>query len=982
MPALFVFLIYLGMFFSLSFSAPAQAQNFVLPAGLQASWCSTSWSVSGSTYTCTGDSGKVTFPRDAIVSWAGSITIIANAGFVINNAKLGSKNSPVLLRAPNGGAEITSQPGAEIYGSIETQGVIKLDGAYVSGALSSSNGSITLTGGRVDGLVKTECCTLVAKNTDLLGGAQSNSNMTIEGGRISGEFKIANARGGLVNNSISISNAEMVSGYVNAFNVTISGSQLGSAQSPVEIIARGNDLKLTDNSVVYGHVEVANTYGVIDIQPGSRVIGTCLADSKRNPNVNSNVIGECGGGTVPAVHHYRLDYSPTALTCSSLSVTITACADANCSSTSSTPSSLALSPSAGWSISNPITFTGTTTATLVVRSPGEITLGVDSAAPASSSGLVCSTSGCKVMFHDSGFVMRDLSPLVAGKPRTGTIQAVRKSDSSPGCAPAFSGGPRTLQFSAHYVEPTGPFGTALTLRVGNTDLVPDGPAQNVSLTFDSSATAPFPVSYLDAGVVRLNAAFTGTTSSGPGGQSEVGLQMTGSSELVSRPFGLCLETDLKHDSSKRFARAAGGETVHVAGDAFELRVRAVAWTAADEADPDASAPRQPRICENPTTPNYEQAGISLTHAVLEPDPPANNGNLTIKSYAHQRGERTVLAGQKIDEVGIFQLTAEPPAYWGHSMAHAVTLSDRIGRFIPARLLVTGVGSLKSCDGVSYQGEPLEYQVVPSLTVTALNLADQPAGNYDRGSFWRLENRPSEQWLTQETERDITSKLSLNRRPVENGVDDGDGARVFSSEKDDPDINWDLKYGRSSSPGSEDLKFSLRNYYPKEVLTDQDEVCHRANEDAECDGYILDLDGGDIRLGRLQIGNAHGSELENLTLPWSIQSWQAPGVFLTEAEDSCSAVGWLDPDLDDFTGELEGHTSLVPSEVTGHNGVLELRAPGRGHTGSATVGFPSLPEWFWYDWRGEGQAASRGLATFGIYQGPKPLIFRRELYRGM
>ncbi|MNJ73057.1 hypothetical protein D3C77_697940 [compost metagenome] len=50
------------------------------------------------------------------------------------------------------------------------------------------------------------------------------------------------------------------------------------------------------------------------------------------------------------------------------------------------------------------------------------------------------------------------------------------------------------------------------------------------------------------------------------------------------------------------------------------------------------------------------------------------------------------------------------------------------------------------------------------------------------------------------------------------------------------------------------------------------------------------------------------------------------------------------------------------------------------TGSTRIGFPSVPEWLWYDWRGEGRESPSGLATFGIYKGPKPLIFRREVYR--
>lgn len=919
--------------------------------------CSTTWSVDGDTYICTGN-GRVSLSNNDVVTASRASTLRANNGFSLGNGQIGSASAPIALLSTYG--TVTSSSGAVVFGDIQANALIELTGATVTGNLRANNAGISLVGSRITGAVSASNAVSLS-STDVTGDiSSSNGTITVIGGTLRG-----NISGGCCD--ISLSSLSLY-GNVSAVSADI---LLSSAQVTGNLNTT-NQVSL-DKSTVNGNVTAATWHNqTIKGTGNSFIYGVCV------PSITTPAKLCSGEAPVAGVHHYRLSFASQALTCQAQSVLVSACMNAECSTVSSSSSSLMITPGG-----TAMTFTGQGTGSVAVRTAQTVILSVSAASPAPSNPTLCQVDGvvsanCSMTFNDSGFVMRDLSPLVAGKPRTATIQAVRKSDSSPGCAPAFSGGPRTLQFSAHYVEPTGPFGTELTLRVGNTDLVPDGPAQNVSLTFDSSATAPFPVSYLDAGVVRLNAAFTGTTSSGPGGQSEVGLQMTGSSELVSRPFGLCLETDLKHDSSKRFARAAGGETVHVAGDAFELRVRAVAWTAADEADPDASAPRQPRICENPTTPNYEQAGISLTHAVLEPDPPANNGNLTIKSYAHQRGERTVLAGQKIDEVGIFQLTAEPPAYWGHSMAHAVTLSDRIGRFIPARLLVTGVGSLKSCDGVSYQGESLEYEIVPSLTVTALNRAGESAENYDRGSFWSLENSPSEQWLTQETGRDITSKLSLNRRPVENGVDDGDGARVFTSERNDTSMDWDLNYARSSSPGSADLAFSLRQYYPEALLVDQDGVCHRANGNADCDGYALDLSGGDIRLGRLQVGNAHGSELENLALPWRIQSWQAPGVFLAEAKDSCSSAEWLPPNLDDITPGLKGHTSLESGVVQGHQGVLVLLAPGRGHTGSATAGFPDLPDWFWYDWRGP--ESSRGLATFGIYEGAKPLIFRREVYR--
>lgn len=65
---------------------------------------------------------------------------------------------------------------------------------------------------------------------------------------------------------------------------------------------------------------------------------------------------------------------------------------------------------------------------------------------------------------------------------------------------------------------------------------------------------------------------------------------------------------------------------------------------------------------------------------------------------------------------------------------------------------------------------------------------------------------------------------------------------------------------------------------------------------------------------------------------------------------------------------------------GYEGSLIITKPEA--TGEARIGFADVPQWLWYDWRGKGLEASRGLASFGIYLGPRPLIFRREIYRGM
>jgi cytoskeletal protein CcmA (bactofilin family) len=936
------------------------AATFNLGAG-QYPPCSTSWSVSGDTYSCTGN-GRVSLGNNDIVTASRPSTLQANNGFSLGNGRVGSASAPIALLSSYG--TVTSSSGAVVVGDIQANANILLTGTSVTGSLRANSAGITLSASSITGSVSANNA-ISLTDTDVTGAINSsNGTITANGGTLRGDIDGGCCDITLANLSLH-GNVSAKSADINLINAAVTGN-----------LKTTNRVSL-DKSTVNGNVTAA-TWNAQTIKGtgNSFIYGVCVPQETTPAKLCT---GEETAGI--GVHHYQLAFASQALTCQAQAVTVTACMDAECSTQSTSSSSLTIAPSG-----SSVTFVGQGAASVAVRTAQTVTVAITGADPAPSNPTLCRIDGgvastdCRMTFNDSGFVIRNLSPMIAGKPQSAAIQAVRKSDSGQACVPGFSSGTRTLQFSASHVEPDGPSGSARTLRVGNADLLPGGPAQSVPLAFDDTATAPLPVTYLDAGMVRLYAAFTGSGSSGAGGQSEEGLQMTGSADFVSRPFGLCLETDLAHDPARLFAGAAAGETVQVAGDPFELRIRAVAWMPGDEDDPVGSAPRQPVVCANPTTPNYRHTGIGLRHDVLEPTSGAV-GNLSIDNYDHHRGDRTSLAAQGIDEVGVFRLTATPPVYFGQSMAHAVSRSGRIGRFVPARLAVSGAGSLNSCDGLSYQGEWVAYGTVPTLTVTALGRQGNPVGNYDRGAFWRLASRPALDWQARDSGRDLSSRLAANQSPSISGADDGDGSRGYGWSPLD-DQPFGVHYSRPATPDSQDLPFSIRQHFPVSALTDLDGVCHRMTPDGSCGGFNLDLANSEIRLGRLWIGSAHGSELEELALPWSIQSWQAPGVFLPEAGDSCSAGQWSMPNLDNFTGNLEGNTSLAPVAVTGYRGLLVLSAPGRGHTGSATAGFPDVPDWLWYDWRGEGTEASRGLATFGIYGGPKPLIFRRELYRGL
>ncbi len=113
----------------------------------------------------------------------------------------------------------------------------------------------------------------------------------------------------------------------------------------------------------------------------------------------------------------------------------------------------------------------------------------------------------------------------------------------------------------------------------------------------------------------------------------------------------------------------------------------------------------------------------------------------------------------------------------------------------------------------------------------------------------------------------------------------------------------------------------------------------------------------------------------------MESWQniAGGSFQREGMDACTNLGT--PALDMFTGNLAlGETTPTLVGPAAGGGSVSLSAPGAGNDGSVQVSFPASPSWLRYPWDGANRQLARGLASFGIYQGAAPLIFRRELYR--
>jgi len=703
----------------------------------------------------------------------------------------------------------------------------------------------------------------------------------------------------------------------------------------------------------------------------------------------------------PQIDHFELSAASTELTCNPLAVTVKACLDPSCSQLYTDPVTATATVTQGnLSNSQALSFTGGSALySLRAGVVGTASLGVSESTPPAKAfsqtqcriGAATPSTNCQVTLVESGFLFYD--PQTDTKwipthlsarptPQDLILRAVKVDPDDPQrCVPGFaSQANRNVGFAFDYRDP--PAGEVVgtpRLSVNGTSITSGSTFTAVSLNFNAQAEAPFRLAYPDAGQLRLNALYA---------ESETGLEMKGqSNDFVVRPYGLCLQTaTLATCISDDFncpLYPAGALTPAYpgqarAGDDFGLRIKAVAWTA------DGQMRTAAALCGNPTTPNYRQLGVGLSSQVQGLTGGAN-GVLKATAYDHALGTETTVS-QSISEVGVFQLTATPPNYLGVAMDGGV--SGRVGRFAPAYLSVSGSASLRpSCSTFSYQGQPMAFATgsEPLLTVTGKNRSGDTTQNYDRGTFWRLEPPVVGGYSS------VTGVAGRDGRLQTQGAaglttldaDNGDGIRSF---------RWSgqtLLYAQANTPSAEDFPFvaAIRQSFDAASLTDQDAACYGTG--AGCQAFTYDFSndpGSQVRLGRLRLGNAHGSELQGLNLPLVIETWReiaGSSHFATEIEDTCSAPDLHTPALvaGTFTGNLaDGDVTPSLSAIISGVGQLQLSAPGAGNDGSVQATL-TVPDWLLYDWAGTGtRQAARGLAAFGIYQGSRPLIFRRELYR--
>ncbi|MDJ0740657.1 MAG: hypothetical protein QNJ91_13150 [Gammaproteobacteria bacterium] len=569
---------------------------------------------------------------------------------------------------------------------------------------------------------------------------------------------------------------------------------------------------------------------------------------------------------------------------------------------------------------------------------------------------------------------------VAGKASTSapggqrlSVRAV-ETDAQTGVCQSRLSGRHAVEFALECVDPS----ACVVGQVASVEgmAVPGHPAggvatyQAVDLTFDASGHAPLTFAYSDVGRVVLHA-----RASLPASGQQVATVVAGASNpFVVVPAGLCIEP-----VSASGACLSGDATCSVlarAGEAFDLDVRAVAWETAGETGAD--------FCSgNPTTPNFRLDDIVLAPTLVAPLS-GSVGALGVTDVDLRSGDGgTRSIAQTYSEVGVLRIEATPPAYLGQALATAS--SANIGRFVPDRFALAGGVLTPGCGSFTYMAQDA---LGVQFAVEARNAASARTQNY-RDAFakaaWALVAEDSD------AGNDLGARLSSLAGSWSAGlltISAGDVVFARDAVIDGPYDSLQLGVRLVDNDGG---WATLAN---RDMNAATSGSCVAAGN---CDAVAIGTTA--VRYGRLNIVNAHGSELLDLAVPLRVETYAGSTQgFVVAAADSCTALSTV------TLSDLDPGDDLVPTETCVWDALnvttagcaspgppalqfatsptaglfnLHLQAPGAGNTGVAGVQVLA-PDWLRFDWRGAGDEDPRARATFGIFNRGNQLIYRREV----
>ena len=668
--------------------------------------------------------------------------------------------------------------------------------------------------------------------------------------------------------------------------------------------------------------------------------------------------------TSSSLNHIRLEHDGDGLTCMPETITIKACADANCDSLYTAGSTSVTLSDTGWS-SNPITFTGSTTVTLSKTAPQTVTMGTSAVSPSPAGVTRCYlgvTQDCNLIFSDAGFIFAATTggtevtiPVQTAGTASGTyyLRAVKTSTTTGACEAALVGAnsvelayecnDSATCYAADLMSVNG--GTATTIARNNNGSVTS--YTSTPMTFDANGNAPFTFNYGDAGRVTLHAKKTVNSV----------LLSDATNAFIVKPHNFlvipCAASVVGACTAAPTdpGLVGGGSAFARAGEQFKATVTARTST----------TPPTPTFSFGAGT-NSATETVALTRNRLAPTGAgtadgALSGTTAIHRSDFSSGVATV-SNLAWSEVGVISLTATNSAFLGNALTTTGT-SGNIGRFIPDHFAITTGAVTEGCDTGNFTYFGQDGFATP-FTLTAQNAAGGTTQNYT-GNFAKLD-------LTLWNNYSFTATwLPAAPNPIS----------TLLASATAPTGNWSngiasvTAIHQASRPVS---PVAAANITINAKPTDTDGVTIVSATPVQTAVTPL-------RYGRLVLKNAYGTEREALKMRLQAQYYNG-SAFITNADDTCvsfsaTALACTDANAAD---------TLICTDVTasgpnvGNGQYFTLSAPNK--TGPLLYTL-TVAAWLQYEWDNAGNDYNENpfaRANFGIYRGNDRIINWREIIR--
>jgi len=578
---------------------------------------------------------------------APSGTLISGGSFQAGGKfTIGNQNQKITANITAGSMQLGSGSGLEIVGNL-----IAKNGTIVVAHNSIITGDITA-----------QVVELLASNVVITGTIDAKRSLTLGSG-------------------------VRVNGYVDTGLLT-----LESAAAMIKGSAK------VDRADLYHHGRVTD---FIQCRSGATVSDCSCVNNQSMYPFSSELGPKCGQAKPPessALDHFRISHDGSGSVCAAEAVTVTACANPNCSAPHYTGGAkVTLLPG---NASADTGSTGVVTTSVARTTVGTEALRLTMGDAMSCYNTVTGKADCNMAFSGGVNLAIAANPFRAGVGGKATITATQLDEQSKTCVAAFQGQVKQIGYACRYGQPDSGSETLSVKPAGGTASAAlactSGAVQTLATGFSSAGVANVDLNYEDAGKLTLRATHEGakdTTADDAAGETAV--------QVAPYAFGF---SDLPAAPVR-------------AGDAFGVTIRALS-------------------SNNKVTQNFDlnrlAAGATKTDLSVDCvfDKNAAQGMLQGTHVEFVNGQAS--ASPSWSEVGRLHLKAVTAATFLQTnmlvegRSGEATSCDSVGPFIPKYFLVEHHEQPRTPNNMFYAGEPIP------LRVTAKNAQGATTLNYANG----------------------------------------------------------------------------------------------------------------------------------------------------------------------------------------------------------------------------------------------------------